>query len=410
MMSEKFENILELQGMGAPNDPELPPGVRRYLMSAIRYAENGLETSSNSTRAIRVFNESPAAGSSATPNAGPRSMVSEMCKRVHSVDDVDKLRKQARINVVLRNSKRSRGTKLSGNNCWADFAKRVLRYPRHDDFPKTHLDILLWSETFRSAGTFSNYLGAVKSACLMLGHPTHAFEHELVRRAVDALKKTSVKREVCPPVGLELLTKLVGLAEEEGDSTSAVLYLLSYWFLLRVPSEGLPARFGSDGTPIDQRTGKTFYFKDGGQTICMEADRRKNKDEPTDMWRRCVCKRSATVCPVHATAGFFETEAYGNAPFERITPRFFNASLRRRIQMLGVAKHQTFTSKTFRRGHTQDIHRRGGTAYEILMMGQWTGRTFRDYLTANAIHDAAFNPVAAAESSSEGESASDSDN
>ena len=77
--------------------------------------------------------------------------------------------------------------------------------------------------------------------------------------------------------------------------------------------------------------------------------------------------------------------------------------------MLGEANHTLYTSKCFRRGHAQEIQRRGGTVYEILSSGTWSSRTYRDYLDMNAVHNEAARLPAPPPDSSDDDSATDCD-
>ena len=56
--------------------------------------------------------------------------------------------------------------------------------------------------------------------------------------------------------------------------------------------------------------------------------------------------------------------------------------------LLEVDKHALFTSKCFRRGHTNDIADRGGTLFEILENGQWNSRGgYRPYSEETRLRD-----------------------
>lgn len=408
LLDERYECIQQLLGSELPRECELlDEGVRQYLLSAIRFANNELDTTPSCTAAANMIKLAADATPSNAIKRGPRAMVSEVAKHIHSEQDVQRLRKSARVRTILNGCKHSRSTKLSGLACWQDFARRALRYNANDDLPKTHLDLVAWSETFRSAGTWSNYLGAVKTACLMLGHTTEPFRHELVQRATKVLKRMQVKRAPSPPVMTDLLVKLVEMAASENDHASAALYVVSYWFSLRVPSEALPLSIGFVGPPCLPND-KAFHFKDG--LACMEFGRRKHKDDPTSMARECVCEHGLrAICPVHVTRKFFEGQAEGSIPFRRHTPKYVNASLRRRVMMLGEANHTLFTSKCFRRGHAQEIQKRGGTVYDILKSGTWTSRTYRDYLDMNAVHNEAARLPAPPPDSSDDDSATEND-
>ena len=98
---------------------------------------------------------------------------------------------EARLDAILGGCQASVGSVKSGLRCYLAFAGsyNIIHVVHHSHFsfqladaitckwPKVYfppqLDTLLaWSTTFRSAGTLSNYLGYVKTGCLLVGAST----------------------------------------------------------------------------------------------------------------------------------------------------------------------------------------------------------------------------------------------
>ena len=115
--------------------------------------------------------------------------------------------------------------------------------------PPTPTGLAAWSQCFRSAATFANYVGYLKLGCHVLGIDAIGVDGPLLKRAKMALKKREAAPKERKFIQWDLLGKLVALARDEGDLVSAMLYLASYTFLLRVPSEGLPMTTG--GNPME---------------------------------------------------------------------------------------------------------------------------------------------------------------
>ena len=74
----------------------------------------------------------------------------------------------------------------------------------------------------------------------------------------------------------------------------ALLFLLAYTFLLRVPSEALPAIRGK----VDSAEAQSV-IEPRDDSIVLKLRRRKNKPEGSLLTRTCWCSKSPEVCPVH---------------------------------------------------------------------------------------------------------------
>ena len=123
----------------------------------------------------------------------------------------------------------------SGIKCWSVFAKTVLGKSGANIFSIQHNDLLVWAETFKSKGTFCNYLGYAKTACLLAHQDIGAFEHPLVGKAKCAVDK---KNENKGARKLFIKRKLLGDMVEHAARfpvwTGTVNWcLLAYTFALR---------------------------------------------------------------------------------------------------------------------------------------------------------------------------------
>ena len=152
----------------------------------------------------------------------------------------------------------------SGMRCWFAFARNVLGV-KGPVFPPTQAGILAWSNVFRCKATFSNYLGYVRTGCLIVGVETDATRGEAVRRAKEAIAKRRhfvprerlfVQRAILVKVRLVFLLpvsshlfscQVMRCAEKLHGECAAMLFLAAYIFMLRVPSEGFPMCRGCVG-------------------------------------------------------------------------------------------------------------------------------------------------------------------
>ena len=274
--------------------------------------------------------------------------------------------------AVLGAAPRSNTWKMSGLNSWKRFAKRVLGLDAHECLPPTTNGLVGWATAFRSRGTFDNYCGAVKSACLMWQLDTSAFREEILWRAKVAIAKRSTKNPGSPGITKEVLVKLVHVTLDENDAATAMLYVLAYWMLLRVPSEGLTVCLGEAGIDSRQRIGKQVVLTGG--IVTWHYDRRKNREYPTKSSRPHMCRNGGSLCPVCTVDSYLDLEkpAVGDALFSAVSPKVFNAELRRRLAAAEVACAESYTSKGFRRGHAQDLSRKYGVSPELNAAGNWS--------------------------------------
>ena len=102
----------------------------------------------------------------------------------------------------------------------------------------------------RCKDTFSNHLGYLRVGCLIDEVTTVAFDDPAVKRSKSSVKKRRnfqkrLKLFVRRPVIHEIMQSC--LVTEDFEECYGMLYLITYVFLLRVPSEALPIVRGGDG-------------------------------------------------------------------------------------------------------------------------------------------------------------------
>ena len=117
-------------------------------------------------------------------------------------------------------------------------------------------------------------------------------------------------------------------------STFANLWLMTYAFLLRMPSEALPMARGDVSQPLDEQS--VFYLKDSN-TVCLKLRCRKNRMRGSTLERTCCCAAFPEMCPVHVLwHGFFAHLAYGEQPWAEISASEARLHLRQTLLKLRV--------------------------------------------------------------------------
>lgn len=172
--------------------------------------------------------------------------------------------------------------------------------PNIDQYFPPKLNLLLsWSSLFRSVGTFSNYLAYVRTACLVADVSTEVcstcklcilawslatvqvFNHPALRKAKESVKKAG-NFQARPRlfVGRAMVEKIVEHCNATaGMQKIGLLFLTTYCFLLRLPSEALPIRIGSQGLSMQ------------GDMLVLNLARRKNRPAGSKLVRTCWCSQ-----------------------------------------------------------------------------------------------------------------------
>lgn len=307
-------------------------------------------------------------------------------------------------------------TVVAGVRHWLKYIRTIYcseeEQERHA-FPPSMQNLLGWSNCFQCLGTFTNYLGYLRSACHAQGCDAPPVGHPALRLAMISI----VKRELYQAkpkmfINKSLVSDMV-LSVQRGweDINGAALWLTSYIFLLRLPSEALPACRGSpDNSALADK--QTLIWKDGNE-ICLRLLRRKNRDHGSGILRRgCTCnlrirktrpaaysteviessivRQSTHMCPVHGLwENFWAGRAEGEQPwYHTIDAAGARLRMRELLQKLKVPAAQRYGTHDFRRGHAEDMRKSGCTLAEILKAGQWRSAAFMSYLDEAAMDKA----------------------
>jgi hypothetical protein len=97
--------------------------------------------------------------------------------------------RRARVAAVLGSCPKTRSSFRSGIRNWINFIGAL--HCSHDGaFPARLDDILAWSHVFRCVGTWSNYMGYLRTASVALDLPCPAADHPALKHAkVGVLKR-----------------------------------------------------------------------------------------------------------------------------------------------------------------------------------------------------------------------------
>ena len=145
---------------------------------------------------------------------------------------------------------------VAGVRHWTEFCVAVYGNASVG-FPPCLEAVLAWSNTFRCVGTYSNYLGHLRTACYALNLSAPPVGHPAIKRAMQSIVRRQLftgRHVVRPPsvcgasctsvarpklfIQRCMLRNLFvrANADEEGKA-HAMLWAVSYEFLLRLPSE-----------------------------------------------------------------------------------------------------------------------------------------------------------------------------
>ena len=142
---------------------------------------------------------------------------------------------------VLGSCHRSTKSILTGVKCWEDFMARTL--PEQPAYPPTLCMVQTWATQFSNPKSFGNYLGHLRTACQLRQMPHEVLNRREIKRAKDAIGKRNPKQPRRPLfVRRKILEKIVEwCGQSDRFMIYAKLFIFTYAFMLRLPSEALPA-------------------------------------------------------------------------------------------------------------------------------------------------------------------------
>ena len=241
--------------------------------------------------------------------------------------------KRARTTAVLGNCPKTLACMRSGVSHWCSYIS-ITRGSEAEPFPVDMHDILGWSLAFRCIGTFSNYLGHVRSTSCALGHEPPPVGHPSVRRAMGAIAKR-MWHSPRPKLAIQR-TLLRNMMDRDNDQAHWALWLVSYLWLLRVPSEALPLTV-CDGEPPCGIL-QAAIWRDSDQ-ICIKLKSRKNLQGGSGIIRRCcTCPRAPMLCPVHRLwEGYLVDVPLGTRPWKGTSASMALRWIRDALRLLSVS-------------------------------------------------------------------------
>ena len=158
----------------------------------------------------------------------------------------------------------------------------------------------------------------------------------------------------------------------------ARLFLMSYAFLLRLPSEALPMTVAGGVMQAQAKSVVSIDWEKG--QLVLELRRRKNKESGSRLVRTCWCKECPNTCPVHVLGKFVANAEPGAALFAGITPASAIHALRSMLAALDVKQSELYRTHDLRRGHALDLQCSGAPLWQILDAGEWSSPAFLKYL------------------------------
>jgi len=306
---------------------------------------------------------------------GPRQALKRLCSFNTEKDRASWIA-NAKLQAILGSCPKSHASVLSGIRCYIAFAEKVLKI-EGEVFPPSREGLLAWSISFRCHGTFCNYLSYVQTACELLDVPTEVFSCRALKRAKVAITKRDQFVSRCSMfLRLPMVRSLMRLAVSDGCKRDAMLYLVSYVFLLRVPSEALPMVMCNGGAVHGEQS--CLFMEDGKLVLALKC--RKNKPKGSKLVRSCWCAQDTTTCPVHVLGKALSRLPVGFAPFKGLKPSMVVTALRDRLRRIGVEQADHYRTQDFRRGHARDLQANGSHLRDILNAGEWRSPAFLSYL------------------------------
>ena len=177
------------------------------------------------------------AHNSFSKGVGPRKALQKLQKCELNTSQKAVWMETARLDAILGSCCRSLPSVRSGIRMYVAFVEETYEGPKKF-FPPQLEWLLAWSTLFRSQGTLANYIGYVKTGCLIVKQSVKVFDHAALRRAKAATgKRGNFESRPKKWIRRTMVVQIMewALAQEDERYTKfAMLFLISYIFLLRV--------------------------------------------------------------------------------------------------------------------------------------------------------------------------------
>ena len=290
----------------------------------------------------------------------------------------------AQVNI-LHQVQDSLKSVASGIQCYASFCDLI----QTAYFPPATENILRWSTLFSPGRSFGQYLSHVSKACQLLNLPLTWITPAVRGVAKGLANAQDISFRFDNFIQKELFIRLIRF--ELLSSEVGRLFYLSYLFLLRVPSEGLPIQRAAVSDVITTKApqeGKALLgirvIGDSPRLVLKLKKRKLNKTGAI-MMRPCFCDGTGLVpaglCPLHNFWPLIQQQILpGELLFPSLQNKNLNRILKAILKRMGVESAEKYSTKAFRRGAAMDIMASGSALAQIMRSAGWHSQAFRAYL------------------------------
>ena len=334
---------------------------------------------------------------------GPALEPSTPRERIAALGGLDRAERvqllEARVATLkLTTQRKSLPSVASGLRCWHAFATSVLSYRETDTLPpKCARHIVSFVAIFQNPGTARNYVSYVRWACVFhrLSADWHDQELQMVLRGLDKdymarnLGQLSNKPVLTETLVAQLVTLCDGLpaCAELGD-----LFLASWQFLLRVPSEGIPLQWGTQDELHCLPEGRhSAFVVDDQHGLHLRLRARKHRPRGLLLVRPCCCKAGQlnVLCVGHRVRSRFAAAEAGSR-VAQISSKDALKKLQSFLFMLQVPGAERHTWKAFRAGKATFLVHQGFPLPHVLSAGEWSCQAVLRYVPEDHVKNAAF--------------------
>ena len=288
----------------------------------------------------------------------------------HNGDFVEKVR----LDILLGENDGKLRTVVAALRLYTAYVTDVLQ--KCAMLPPVKDEVVAFSLAFRNAGTYSNYVSALRTACQIAKVSSGSLYGPEIRRASAEIAKRALPQAPKKFLSCNIVSRLSKSALANGCKLESALYLLAYSFLLRVPSEALPIVIGSESDlRVKPKSVEPLLVVTESELVLRLAKRKNCKDVST-LRRTCLCKNSKSMCCFHVVGQLVKELPVGTKLFDGLSRATALSNLRRRLTKVGVENPEAYRLHDMRRGHAQDLVIRGASLSTILRAGGWKSSAF----------------------------------
>ena len=282
----------------------------------------------------------------------------------------------------------------SGIRTWARFCSSA-GLP----FAPTEGNVLRYSSMFSSGKTFGLYLAHLKKYALFLDVPLESWYTSRVKIVAQGLKRahtpvTKIRRAVT-------LSQMRAMFHRHQDSEIALLFAISWIFLLRIMGEGVELDVFPPDTPLDD----LGWVNPSGRNaisyrkhhLVIRLVRQKIRTQSPVLVRGCSCGvhrdkpgpaaalTPTSLCPVHVIWARLAPRA-GRRAFGQLRYRRLRSTLEAWLEELGVVNACEFGLHSPRRGAARALLDTSQDVPLKLAEGRWgSARAASSYLDRNRV-------------------------